>query len=116
MNNEDTNKRIQVGIIDKPEWIETRCRAYSPEGVCPTLHGIGRGGNTEPKILENTNRLIQVGILSDEKYSKMTDIFRRVYSTQGIAPTIHTCAGGNTEPKIIEDFEKNAKQTKEKIK
>lgn len=103
MNNQETNKLIQVGTLDKPEWIEARRRVYSPDGICPTLNGIGCGGNTEPKILENTNRLIQVGILSDEKYSKMTDIFRRVYSTQGIAPTIHTCAGGNTEPKIIED-------------
>lgn len=26
MNNEDTNKLIQVGTLDKPEWIEARRR------------------------------------------------------------------------------------------
>lgn len=32
---------------------------------------------------------------------KINDIARRVYSPDGIAPTIHTCGGGNTEPKIL---------------
>ena len=26
----------------------------------------------------------------------------RVYSVNGLAPTLHTCGGGNTEPKILE--------------
>ena len=29
------------------------------------------------------------------------DHMNRVYSPEGIAPTIHTCGGGNTEPKIL---------------
>ena len=33
MNNEDTNKLIQVGTFDKPEWIEARRRVYSSENV-----------------------------------------------------------------------------------
>lgn len=98
------NELIQVAEIDNPSWIESRKRVYSVNGISPILHGIGCGGNTEHKILDDTNCLIQIGILSNEKYAKMTDIYRRVYSAQGIAPTIHTCPGGNTEPKIIEDF------------
>ena len=90
MSNSDTNKLIQVGIIDKPEWIETRCRVYSPEGVCPTLHGIGRGGNTEPKI-------IVVGKLD----IKGKDQIRRVYDPNGIAPTLSTMQGGEQQPKVI---------------
>lgn len=31
---------------------------------------------------------------------KMTDIYRRCYDENGIAPTLHTCPGGNTEAKI----------------
>lgn len=31
------------------------------------------------------------------------DHMNRVYSPEGIAPTIHTCGGGNTEPKILVD-------------
>ena len=43
----------------------------------------------------------QAGILSGGKWDKMHDVSRRVYSEDGIAPTLHTCGGGNTEPKVI---------------
>ena len=43
----------------------------------------------------------QVGVLSGGKWDKMHDVSRRVYSDDGIAPTLHTCGGGNTEPKVI---------------
>lgn len=45
-------------------------------------------------------RLIQVGNLSGGKWDKINESCRRVYDSNGIAPTIHTCQGGNTEPKI----------------
>lgn len=48
------NRLIISGVLDKPKWIETRRRVYSPCGICPTLHGIGCGGNNEPKIIENS--------------------------------------------------------------
>ena len=90
MNNEDTNKLIQVGTLDKPEWIEARRRVYSPEGICPTLNGIGQGGNTEPKI-------IVVGRLD----IKGKDQIRRVYDPDGLAPTLSTMQGGQQQPKVI---------------
>ena len=31
----------------------------------------------------------------------MHESSRRVYDENGIAPTIHTCAGGNLEPKVV---------------
>ena len=81
-----------VGNLDKPEWIESRRRIYSSEGVSPTLHGIGCGGNTEAKI-------VVVGKLD----IKGKDQIRRVYDTKHLAPTISTCGGGQREPKIIEN-------------
>ena len=45
---------------------------------------------------------IQVGTLSGGKWDRMHDVSRRVYSGDGLAPTMHTCGGGNTEPKIVE--------------
>lgn len=30
---------------------EIRRRIYDPEGISPTLCGVGCGGNTEPKII-----------------------------------------------------------------
>lgn len=44
----------------------------------------------------------QVGMLSGGKWDKMHDISRRVYSGNGLSPTLHTCGGGNLEPKIAE--------------
>lgn len=43
-----------------------------------------------------------VGRLCGGKWDKGFDISRRVYSVDGLAPTIHTCGGGNIEPKILE--------------
>lgn len=54
-------------------------------------------------------KLEMVGILSSEKYDKMHDISRRVYSPDGIAPTLHTNGGGNLEPKVIE-YERDSEQ------
>lgn len=42
-----------------------------------------------------------VGMLGGEKYEKMHDIARRVYDTNGIAPTQLTCGGENLETKVV---------------
>lgn len=47
-------------------------------------------------------KTIVEGMLSDGKWQKMHEQSRRVYSIDGIAPTLHTCGGGNLEPKIKE--------------
>ena len=49
---------------------------------------------------ERERRCVQVAEISREAL-KINDIARRVYSPDGISPTIHTCGGGNTEPKIL---------------
>ena len=48
-------------------------------------------------------KCVQAGILKGEKWEKMQDISRRVYSGEGISPSIHTCQGGNTEPKVEQE-------------
>lgn len=40
-------------------------------------------------------------MLNEGKWANMHEQSRRVYSEDGIAPTIHTCGGGNLEPKIM---------------
>lgn len=37
----------------------------------------------------------------DSKWDKINESCRRVYSDEGISPTVHTCQGGNTEPKVL---------------
>ncbi len=60
-------------------------------------------------------KCVVVGNLNDEKYSRMNQCSRRVHSTDGISPTVHTCSGGNTEPKIVvqERFYRQALETLE---
>lgn len=63
----------------------------SPDGIAPTAV-------IEPKVM-------QIGNLypDTEKFKNRT--MGRVYSTDGISPTINCCSGGDREPKILEcDF------------
>lgn len=46
---------------------------------------------------DSTDRLMQVGILDMKGF----DMIKRVYSVEGLCPTINTCQGGNTGVKII---------------
>lgn len=70
------------------------------EDIAPTLTAaMGTGGGNVP-IVED-NKCIQVGDLCGGKWDKINESCRRVYSEQGISPTIHTCQGGNTEPKVL---------------
>lgn len=44
------NKLISIGILEGTGH-EIRRRVYDINGICPTLCGLGCGGNTEPKVL-----------------------------------------------------------------
>lgn len=46
-------------------------------------------------------KCVQVGNLHGGKWDKINESCRRVYSGEGISPTVHTCQGGNTEPKVL---------------
>ena len=45
-------------------------------------------------------KCIQIGNLVGGRWDKIYENCRRVYSEDGISPTIPTCQGGNTEPKV----------------
>lgn len=51
------------------------------------------------------DKTIVVGSLFAPPYDKVFESGRRVYSTKGIAPTIHTCAGGNIQPKMLIEYD-----------
>ena len=48
------------------------------------------------------NKLSQIGTLKGGKWDKINESCKRVYNSNNISPTIHTCGGGNTEPKICD--------------
>ncbi len=55
-----------------------------------------------------------VGRLFGSKWERCIDMVRRVYSSEGISPTITTFSGGNTESKVLVPnyrFYNQAKQT-----
>lgn len=54
-------------------------------------------GNVNP----SGNGMKHIGNLTGGKWDKIHEIHKRVYSEDGIAPTIHTVAGGNTERKVM---------------
>lgn len=51
----------------------------------------------------------QVGMLSGDSWDKCHETNRRVYSSNGLSPTITTMGGGQREPKIIEPICLNSK-------
>lgn len=66
-------------------------------GVASTLRANSALAPTDNTILE-TNRCVKVGDLNYYPY----ETSNRVYSKEGISPTLTTMQGGNTEPKIAE--------------
>lgn len=56
--------------------------------------------------MNETNKCIEVGSLDYWG----NDMMNRVYSADGISPTLQTFEGGNRQPKIIEDFYKGRQQ------
>jgi len=52
--------------------------------------------------LKMNDKLILAGVLRGGKWDKVNDMVKRVYSDNGISPTICTMQGGNLEPKFIE--------------
>lgn len=82
---------------------------YETIGISPTLttelaHSTGK--NLYPKLAREIYaakdpKCVQVGNLHGGKWDKINESCRRVYSGEGISPTVHTCQGGNTEPKVL---------------
>lgn len=58
-----------------------------------------------PVINSGTIELIQAATLKGGKWDKINECCRRVYSPEGIAPTLNTCNGGNHEAKIVEEID-----------
>ena len=59
-------------------------------------------------------KCVQLGNLKGGKWDKINESCRRVYSGEGISPTVHTCQGGNTEPKIMDNKPKVKNPLKDK--
>ena len=66
------------------------------KGLCNTLTTVQK----DNLVLEPKNELKIHTILKGGKWDKIHESARRVYSEDGLCPTIPTCQGGNIEPKV----------------
>lgn len=57
------------------------------------------------------NKIIQLGNIRNSTENFDNPQTGRVYSVDGISPTINTCQGGNREPKVIVKVDFNEEST-----
>lgn len=69
---------------------------YGIDGDAPTLWA-GLSHDQIKVAVPAESRIIRACTLTSYEMDHMN----RVYSPEGIAPTIHTCGGSNTEPKVL---------------
>lgn len=81
---------------------------YSEEGIAPTISATIY---KEPNVIlvKETGRVIQLGNLIPDTENFKNKQAGRVYSTNGISPTLNTCGGGQREPRIIVDEVRKSK-------
>lgn len=94
-----TDKTLTKNVIGttKPSFrtIGRRDSVYSENSIMGTLVATDY---KQPKQILETNRCVKVGDLNYYPY----ETSNRIYSKEGISPTLTTMQGGNTEPKIAE--------------
>lgn len=90
-----------VGNTDKPEQTRhgDRGRVFGTDGLMATLQA---SDYKEPKkILLNPAKVNQVGNLSNSNSFGGNPQTGRVYSDDGLSPTLNTMQGGGREPKVM---------------
>lgn len=97
-----TDQKFEKNIVGttKPEFrtIGQRDLVYQEDAVMGAL--VATDYKQPKQVLVSTNEPIHIANLCSEKFRRMHELSRRIYSEEGIAPAMHTCGGGNTEPKI----------------
>lgn len=96
-------KTIVLGMLNPDSNYESNNRVYSSSGISPSVRA--RDYKDPPKILIEVEQMQkevkQIGNLIDDG-SWDNPQNGRIYSVDGICPTLNTCGGGGHEPKILE--------------
>ena len=97
-----TDSKFEKNVVatTKPEFrtLGQRDLVYQKDSVMGAL--VATDYKQPKQILETANEPIHIADLCSEKFQRMHEQSRRVYSEDGISPAMHTCGGGNTEPKV----------------
>ena len=78
-------------------------RVYHPDGKAPTL-AAASGGNLEPKVMvlnDSTESGLIVAGEAEEFENYNNEQIKRVYHSDGKAPTLLVTQGGHQEPKVL---------------
>lgn len=99
--NEDSCIRVG-GLFDKADKQHQMGSVYDANGLSPTVDTM-QGGYRQPMVVleqEDGANCIQVGQLygTDVEPNPQAG---RIYSADGISPTLDTCSGGNRMPKVM---------------
>ena len=96
---------IQVGnLIEESNYKNPHCgRVYSIEGIAPCLNCNEGGQRVVKVVIPNTDRVIQVGNIREKDNGFNNPQRGRVYSAEGIAPTLMSNnQGGGRKVKILQ--------------
>ena len=107
-----TDPKFEKNVVGttKPEFrtIGQRDLVYQKDSIMGAL--VATDYKQPKQILETPNEPIHIADLCSEKFQRMHEQSRRVYSEDDIAPAMHTCGGGNTEPKVEQSVHSEWKQ------
>ena len=107
-----TDPKFEKNVVGttKPDFrtIGQRDLVYQKDSIMGAL--VATDYKQPKQILETPNEPIHIADLCSEKFQRMHEQSRRVYSEDGIAPAMHTCGGGNTEPKVEQSVHSEWKQ------
>lgn len=100
ISQEKTEKLIKEIEINKSNEKQLVMAVLTPDRINKRQNGRRFKENNEPMFTltsQDRHGILQVGKLDISRY----DMTNRVYSPEGISPTINTMQGGNLQPKIL---------------
>ncbi len=107
-----SDSMIKYITADNEKWIGNNNKSIINKTIASTINTMeGRRRCDASNYIcnqfqDNYNlKCLQAGVLTGGKWDKIYESARRVYDSNGLIPTIHTCQGGNTEPKILNNLQ-----------
>lgn len=88
------NAQDKHGILQVNNPNHSQQRVYDPEGISPTIAAGNLGGGKSPSKILQVGNIVNTGNFGNPQRG-------RVYSSDGVCPSLNCMRGGGLEPKII---------------
>lgn len=83
--------------IGMPQFVGSIILIVFPTTIRPSISSVRHFRMTKT----DTTRTLVVGMMQTTPFTHMFDVLRRVYSTQGLCPSLLVPTGGNQEIKVL---------------